>query len=217
MTLDNRRRWIALIVLCLGDLMIVLDATIVNVALPSIREDLGFSQTSLAWVVNAYLLTFGGFLLLAGRLGDLYGHKRLFLLGIALFTAASLACGLSTTQGMLVGARAIQGFGGAVVSAVALSLIMTLFTEPGDRAKAMGVFGFVAAGGGTVGVLLGGILTDLLTWHWIFLVNIPVGIAVFALCVILLPGPAVQRARDASTLPERSRSPARSCLPSTRS
>ena len=145
--MDNRRRWIALIVLCLGDLMIVLDATIVNVALPSIREDLGFSQTSLAWVVNAYLLTFGGFLLLAGRLGDLYGHKRLFLIGIALFTAASLACGLSTTQGMLVGARAIQGFGGAVVSAVALSLIMTLFTEPGDRAKAMGVFGFVAAEG----------------------------------------------------------------------
>jgi EmrB/QacA subfamily drug resistance transporter len=196
---DNRRRWIALIVLCLGDLMIVLDATIVNVALPSIREDLGFSQTSLAWVVNAYLLTFGGFLLLAGRLGDLYGHKRLFLIGIALFTAASLACGLSTTQGMLVGARAIQGFGGAIVSAVALSLIMTLFTSPGDRAKAMGVFGFVAAGGGTVGVLLGGILTDLLTWHWIFLVNIPVGIAVFALCVSLLPssrGPASESRLD---------------------
>ena len=205
MTLDNRRRWIALIVLCLGDLMIVLDATIVNVALPSIREDLGFSQTSLAWVVNAYLLTFGGFLLLAGRLGDLYGHRRLFLTGIALFTAASLACGLSTTQGMLVGARAIQGFGGAIVSAVALSLIMTLFTEPGDRAKAMGVFGFVAAGGGTVGVLLGGILTDLLTWHWIFLVNIPVGIAVFALCVNLLPGARGRQARDASTSPARSR------------
>src|SRR4026209_1993819 len=188
MTLDNRRRWIALIVLCLGDLMIVLDATIVNVALPSIREDLGFSRTSLAWVVNAYLLTFGGFLLLAGRLGDLYGHRKMFLTGIALFTVASLACGLSTTQGLLVTARAIQGFGGAIVAAVALSLIMTLFTEAGDRAKAMGVFGFVAAGGGTVGVLLGGILTDLLTWHWIFLVNIPVGIAVFALCVVLLPG-----------------------------
>ena len=125
---------------------------------------------------------------LAGRLGDLYGHKRMFLIGIALFTAASLACGLSTTQGLLVSARAIQGFGGAIVAAVALSLIMTLFTEAGDRAKAMGVFGFVAAGGGTVGVLLGGILTDLLTWHWIFLVNIPVGIAVFALCVVLLPG-----------------------------
>ena len=179
--------------------MIVLDATIVNVALPSIREDLGFSQTSLAWVVNAYLLTFGGFLLLAGRLGDLYGHRKMFLTGIALFTVASLACGLSTTQGLLVTARAIQGFGGAIVAAVALSLIMTLFTEAGDRAKAMGVFGFVAAGGGTVGVLLGGILTDLLTWHWIFLVNIPVGIAVFALCVVLLPasrGPASEARLD---------------------
>jgi MFS family permease len=187
LALDARRRWIALIVLCLGDLMIVLDATIVNVALPSIRDDLGFSQTSLAWVANAYLLTFGGFLLLSGRLGDLYGYRRLFLAGIALFTLASLACGLSTTQGMLVGARAVQGFGGAVVSAVALSLIMRLFTEDGDRAKAMGVFGFVAAGGGTIGVLLGGILTDLLSWHWIFLVNIPVGIAVFALCLRLLP------------------------------
>jgi EmrB/QacA subfamily drug resistance transporter len=187
MSLDNRTRWIALIVLCLGDLMIVLDATIVNVALPSIKDDLGFSQTSLAWVVNAYLLTFGGFLLLAGRLGDLFGHRRLFLLGITLFTVASLACGLSTTQGLLIAARAIQGFGGAVVSAVALSLIMTLFTEPGDRAKAMGVFGFVASGGGTIGVLLGGILTDVLSWHWIFLVNIPVGIGVFALCLVLLP------------------------------
>jgi EmrB/QacA subfamily drug resistance transporter len=187
MSLDNRTRWIALIVLCLGDLMIVLDATIVNVALPTMKDDLGFSQTSLAWVVNSYLLTFGGFLLLAGRLGDLFGHRRLFLIGIALFTVASLACGLSTTQGMLVAARAIQGFGGAIVSAVALSLIMTLFTEPGDRAKAMGVFGFVAAGGGTIGVLLGGILTDVLSWHWIFLVNIPVGIAVFALCFVLLP------------------------------
>ena len=215
--MDHRRRWIALVVLCLGDLMIVLDATIVNVALPSIREDLGFSQTSLAWVVNAYLLTFGGFLLLAGRLGDLYGHKRLFLLGIALFTAASLACGLSTTQGMLVGARAIQGFGGAIVSAVALSLIMTLFTEPGDRAKAMGVFGFVAAGGGTVGVLLGGILTDLLTWHWIFLVNIPVGIAVFALCVNLLPGARGQAGEGRLDVAGAVTVTARSCSPSTRS
>ncbi len=149
MTLDNRTRWLALIVLCLGDLMIVLDTTIVNVALPSIREDLGFSQTSLAWVVNAYLLTFGGFLLLGGRLGDLYGHRRLFLIGISLFTLASLACGLSTTQGLLVAARAVQGLGGAIVSAVALSLIMNLFTEPAERAKAMGVFGFVMAGGGS--------------------------------------------------------------------
>ena len=187
MTMDRRTRWLALIVLCLGDLMIVLDTTIVNVALPSIREDLGFTETSLAWVVNAYLLTFGGFLLLGGRLGDLFGHRRLFLIGISLFTLASIACGLSTTQGMLVGARAVQGLGGAVVSAVALSLIMTLFTEPAERAKAMGVFGFVMAGGGSIGVLLGGVLTDLLSWHWIFLVNVPIGVAVYALCLKLIP------------------------------
>jgi EmrB/QacA subfamily drug resistance transporter len=190
---DTRTRWLALLVLCLGDLMIVLDTTIVNVALPSIREDLGFSETSLAWVVNAYLLTFGGFLLLGGRLGDLFGHRKLFLIGLTLFTTASLACGLATSQAFLVGARAVQGLGGAVVAVVALSLIMTLFTEPAERAKAMGVIGFVAAGGGSIGVLLGGVLTDLLDWHWIFLVNLPVGAAVFALCLILLPasrGPA---------------------------
>jgi EmrB/QacA subfamily drug resistance transporter len=186
--LSTRARWLALVIVCLGDLMIVLDVTIVGVALPSIREDLSFSQSSLAWVANAYLLTFGGFLLLAGRLGDLFGHRRLFVLGIALFTTASLACGLATSQGMLVGARAVQGLGGAVVSAVALSLIVTLFTEPAERAKAMGVFGFVAAGGGTIGVLLGGILTDTLSWHWIFLVNVPIGIAVFALARLVLPG-----------------------------
>jgi EmrB/QacA subfamily drug resistance transporter len=185
---DTRTRWLALLVLCLGDLMIVLDGTIVNVALPSIRDDLGFSQESLAWVVNAYLLTFGGFLLLGGRLGDLFGHRRMFLSGIALFTLASLACGLSTSQGALVAARAVQGLGGAIVSAVALSLIMTLFVEPGERAKAMGVFGFVLSGGGTAGVLLGGVITDVLDWHWIFLVNLPVGIAVFALTLALLPG-----------------------------
>ena len=193
MTLDTRTRWLALLVLCLGDLMIVLDTTIVNVALPSISEDLGFSETSLAWVVNAYLLTFGGFLLLGGRLGDLYGHRRMFLIGITGFTLASIACGLATTQGMLVGARAVQGLGGAVVSAVALSLIMNLFTEPAERAKAMGVFGFVVAGGGSIGVLLGGILTDVLNWHWIFLVNVPIGVAVYILTVKLLPaarGPA---------------------------
>ena len=186
--MDTRARWLALIVLCLGDLMIVLDGTIVNVALPSIRDDLGFSETSLAWVVNAYLLTFGGFLLLGGRLGDLFGPRRLFLIGIALFTLASLACGVAAAQGFLIGARAVQGLGGAVVSAVALSLIMTLFTEPGERAKAMGVFGFVLSGGGTVGVLLGGVLTDLLSWNWIFLVNLPVGVGVFALGLALLPG-----------------------------
>src|SRR5262245_51838102 len=192
-TLDGRNRWLALYVLCAGSLMIVLDTTIVNVALPSIREDLGFSETSLAWVVNAYLLTFGGFLLLGGRFGDLYGQRRMFLIGITLFTLASLSCGLATSQAFLVAARAVQGLGGAVVSAVSLSLIMTLFTEPADRAKAMGVFGFVAAGGGTVGVLLGGVLTDRLNWHWIFLVNIPVGIAVFVLCRILLPADGPRR------------------------
>src|SRR5467141_1692852 len=135
MTMDGRNRWIALIVLCLGTLMIVLDTTIVNVALPSIRTDLGFSQTSLAWVVNAYLLTFGGFLLLGGRLGDLFGHRRMFLAGITLFTLASAACGLAGSQGFLITARAVQGFGGAVASAVSLSLIMNLFTSPADRAK----------------------------------------------------------------------------------
>ena len=184
---DRRTRWLALIVLCLGDLMIVLDTTVVNVALPSIRSDLGFSETSLAWVVNAYLLTFGGFLLLGGRLGDLFGHRRLFLSGIALFTTASLACGLATTQGFLIAARAVQGFGGAVVSAVALSLIVMLFTDATERTKAMGFFGFVMAAGGSIGVLLGGVITDVLTWHWVFLINLPVGIAVFALTLSLIP------------------------------
>ena len=185
---DTRKKWLALIVLCLGDLLIVLDVSIVNVALPSIREDLGFSESSLAWVLNAYTLTFGGFMLLAGRLGDLYGHRRVFVLGVGLFTVASRVCGLATSQQMLVGARAIQGIGGAVVAAVALSLIMTLFTEPGERAKAMGVIGFVAAGGGSIGVLAGGVITDLFSWHWIFLVNIPIGIGVIVACLMLLPG-----------------------------
>ncbi len=188
----GRGRWFALLVLCLGVLMIVLDSTIVNVALPSIRADLHYSETSLVWVVNAYLLTFGGFLLLGGRLGDLYGHRKLFLIGITLFTLASLACGLSNTQERLIVARAVQGVGGAVVNAVALSLIMTLFTEEAERARAMGVFGFVCAGGGSIGVLLGGFLTSVLSWHWIFLVNIPIGVLVFALCLILLPGGAAQ-------------------------
>src|SRR5947208_6120191 len=184
---DNRTRWFALYVLCLGSLMIVLDMTVVNVALPSIRQDLGFSESSLAWVINAHLLTYGGFLLLGGRLGDLFGHRRLFLAGIALFTFASLACGISTTQWMLIAARTVQGLGGAVVSAVALSLMMTLFTEPADRAKAMGVFGFVASGGGSIGVLLGGVITDVLDWHWIFLVNVPIGVLVYVLSLRLIP------------------------------
>ncbi|MGJ7491889.1 DHA2 family efflux MFS transporter permease subunit [Variovorax sp. ZT4R33] len=192
---DERHRWLALMVLCLGVLMIVLDTTIVNVALPSIREDLGFSETTLVWVVNAYMLSFGGFLLLGGRLGDLFGHRRMFLAGIVLFTIASLACGLANTQALLIAARAVQGLGGAVVSAVSLSLIMNLFTEPADRAKAMGVYGFVCAGGGSIGVLLGGLLTGALSWHWIFLVNLPIGVAVYALCVALLP---VHRGRRAA-------------------
>jgi EmrB/QacA subfamily drug resistance transporter len=185
--LGQPHRWFALVIVCLGDLMIVLDVTIVGVPLPSIQEDLGFSETSLAWVVNAYLLTFGGFLLLGGRLGDLFGHRRVFLGGIALFTFASLACGLSSSQALLIAARAIQGLGGAVVSAVALSMIVTLFTEPAERGKAMGVYGFVAAGGDSIGVLLGGILTGALSWHWIFLVNVPIGIVVFALSLSVLP------------------------------
>jgi len=181
-------RWLALYLLCLASLMIVLDVTIVNVALPSIKQSLGFSETSVAWVVNGYLLTYGGFLLLGGRLGDIFGHRRLFLAGISLFTLASLACGLATSQGFLVAARAVQGVGGAVASAVSLSLMMTIFTEPLDRAKAMGVFGFVASGGGSIGVLLGGVLTNWLSWHWIFLVNFPIGVLVVILSFRLLPG-----------------------------
>src|SRR5579884_3896221 len=186
-TLTNRTRWLALVILCVGDLMIVVDTTVVNVALPSIRHDLGFSQTSLAWVVNAYMLTFGGFLLLAGRFGDIFGHRRLFLGGTAAFTIASLVCGVSTTKWMLIGARAVQGLGGAVVSAVAFSLIVVLFTEPSERAKAMGVFGFVMSGGGSIGVLAGGVLTDLVGWHWIFLVNLPIGAVVTLTGLKLLP------------------------------
>jgi EmrB/QacA subfamily drug resistance transporter len=185
--LSTRTRWLALVILCVGDLMIVVDTTVVNVALPSIRASLGFSQTSLAWVVNAYMLTFGGFLLLAGRLGDLFGQRRLFLIGTAAFTTASLVCGVSGSQGMLIVARAVQGLGGAIVSAVAFSLIVMLFIEPAERAKAMGVFGFVMAGGGSIGVLVGGVLTDLVGWHWIFLVNLPIGIAVTVSGLKLLP------------------------------
>ena len=184
---DTRKKWLALFVLCGGSLMIVLDSTIVNVALPSIRDDLGFSETSLAWVVNAYMLTFGGFLLLGGRLGDLYGHRRFFLLGLVLFTAASLGCGLAQSREVLVAARAIQGIGGAVVTAVALSLIMDLFTETGERARAMGIYGFVCSAGGSIGVLLGGFLTTTLNWHWIFLVNLPIGAGVYFACLRLLP------------------------------
>jgi EmrB/QacA subfamily drug resistance transporter len=188
MTLNDRTRWFALYTLCAASLMIVLDATIVNVALPSIRDDLGFTESSLAWVVNAYTLTFGGLLLLGGRLGDLYGPRRLFLAGISLFTVASLACGIATSQNFLVTARAVQGVGGAIASAVSLSLMMSLFTKPAERAKAMGLFGFVASGGGSIGVVLGGVLTDVINWHWIFLVNLPIGVGVVLLTLRLLPG-----------------------------
>ncbi len=191
----DRERWSALLVLCLGTLMIVLDTTIVNVALPSIRADLHFSTASLAWVVNGYMLTYGGFLLLGGRLGDLYGPRRLFVGGVTVFALASLTCGLSDSQGMLVAARVVQGLGGAVVSAVSLSLMMALFTEPAGRARAMGIFGFVAAGGGSLGVLLGGILTDVLSWHWIFLVNVPVGAGVVLASRRLLPADPSVRSR----------------------
>lgn len=192
--LTARSRWLALYVLCLGDLMIVLDSSIVNVALPSIQEDLGFSQSALAWVVNAYLLTFGGFLLLSGRLGDLLGNRRVFLGGVVSFTVASVACGLAPSAGLLVVGRALQGLGGAAVSAVALSLIVGLFSDPGERAKAMGVFGFVMSGGGAVGVLLGGVLTGLFSWHWIFLVNVPIGVAVWVAARRVLPADeAVER------------------------
>jgi EmrB/QacA subfamily drug resistance transporter len=176
-TLTDKRRWISLYVLCMGMLMIVLDATVVNVALPSIQSDLGFTQSGLAWVVNAYLISFGGLLLLAGRLGDLVSRKGMFLAGLALFTLASLLCGLAQSQVMLVAARFIQGAGGAMTSAVILGMIVTMFPEPREQAKAIGVFAFVASAGGAVGLLVGGVLTQSISWHWIFFVNVPVGIA----------------------------------------
>ena len=182
----DRNRWMALYVLCVGVLMIVLDVTVVNVALPSIQEDLGFSQSSLAWVVNAYLIAFGGFLLLAGRLGDLIGRRSIFLIGLAIFTAASLLCGAAQSQGMLVAARFVQGFGGALTSAVVLGMIVTMFPEPREQAKAIGVYGFVASAGGSIGLLAGGVLTESINWHWIFFINIPIGIATAILALRLI-------------------------------
>jgi EmrB/QacA subfamily drug resistance transporter len=186
MQTDERSRWLALYVLCVGMLMIVLDATIVNVALPSIQEDLGFAQNDLAWVVNAYLIAFGGLLLLAGRIGDLIGQRRVFLAGLAVFTAASLLCALAQSQGLLIGARFVQGIGGALTSAVILGMIVTMFTEPREQAKAIGIYTFVAVAGGSIGLLAGGVLTQAINWHWIFFVNLPIGIAtsVFALRLV---------------------------------
>jgi EmrB/QacA subfamily drug resistance transporter len=183
---NDRARWIALVVLCVGMLMIVLDATIVNVALPSIQKALHFSQSSLAWVVNAYLITFGGLLLLAGRLGDLISRKRVFLIGLGLFTTASLLCGVAQSQELLVGARFLQGIGGAMTSAVILGMIVTMFPAPREQAKAIGVYSFVASAGGSVGLLAGGVLTQAINWHWIFFVNIPIGIATALLATRLL-------------------------------
>ena len=183
---DDRNRWLALLVLCAGQLMVILDQTIVNVALPSIQGDLGFSQSDLAWVVNVYLIAFGGLLLLAGRLGDLLGRKRVFVAGLFVFTLASLLCGLAQDQGTLIGARFFQGVGGATASSVVLGMIFATFPEPWERAKAIGFFSFVAAAGGALGPIVGGVLTQALSWHWIFFVNVPLGVvgAILAACVL---------------------------------
>jgi EmrB/QacA subfamily drug resistance transporter len=187
MAADEQRRWLALYVLCVGMLMIVLDATIVNVALPTIQEDLGFSQNDLAWVVNGYLIAFGGLLLLSGRIGDLIGQRRIFLIGLGVFTGASLLCALAQSQGVLIGARFIQGVGGALTSAVILGMIVTMFPEPGEQAKAIGAYTFVAVAGGSIGLLLGGVLTETINWHWIFFVNIPIGVATALAAIRLVP------------------------------
>jgi EmrB/QacA subfamily drug resistance transporter len=198
-TMNDRKRWIALYVLCAGVLMIVIDATIVNVALPSIQDDLGFSQSNLAWVVNAYLIAFGGLLLLAGRVGDLIGQRRVFLVGLAVFTAASLLCAVSQSQGLLIAARFVQGVGGALTSAVILGMIVTMFPEPREQAKAIGVYGFVASAGGSIGLLAGGALTEAINWHWIFFINIPVGIVTAFLATRLVadsPGIGLKAGAD---------------------
>jgi EmrB/QacA subfamily drug resistance transporter len=198
-TMNDRKRWIALYVLCAGVLMIVIDATIVNVALPSIQDDLGFSQSNLAWVVNAYLIAFGGLLLLAGRMGDLIGQRRIFLVGLAVFTAASLLCATAQSQGVLIAARFVQGVGGALTSAVILGMIVTMFPEPREQAKAIGVYGFVASAGGSIGLLAGGVLTEAISWHWIFFVNLPVGVVTAVLATRLVedrPGMGLKAGAD---------------------
>jgi EmrB/QacA subfamily drug resistance transporter len=182
----DRSRWVALVVLCAGMLMIILDQTIVNVALPTIQSDLGFSQSSLAWVINAYLIALGGLLLLAGRMGDLLGRKRIFLAGLALFTLASLLCGVSQTEEMLIGARFVQGVGAAMASAVILGMIVTMFPQPREQAMAIGIYSFVASAGASIGLLAGGVITQAINWHWIFFVNLPIGVAAAVLAVRLL-------------------------------
>jgi EmrB/QacA subfamily drug resistance transporter len=198
-TMTDRKRWMALYVLCAGVLMIVIDATIVNVALPSIQDDLGFSQSNLAWVVNAYLIPFGGLLLLAGRLGDLVGTRRIFLSGLTVFVLASLLCGASQSQEMLIGARFVQGVAGALTSAVVLGMIVTMFPEPREQAKAIGVYGFVASAGGSIGLLAGGVLTQAISWHWIFFINLPIGILTAVMTTRLIedrPGIGLSQGAD---------------------
>jgi EmrB/QacA subfamily drug resistance transporter len=199
--MSDRTRWMALYVLCVGMLMIVLDVTIVNVALPSIQDDLGFSQSNLAWVVNAYLIAFGGLLLLAGRIGDLIGQRRIFLIGLAVFTAASLICALAQSQGVLIGARFVQGVGGALTSAVILGMIVTMFPEPREQAKAIGVYTFVAVAGGSIGLIVGGVLTEAINWHWIFFVNLPIGVATALAALRLVPGNEGIGVRQGADLP----------------
>ncbi|HEY4830560.1 MAG TPA: MFS transporter, partial [Solirubrobacteraceae bacterium] len=182
----ERRRWVALAVVCMGQLMMVLDSTIVNVALPSLQRDLHFSQANLAWVLDAYMIAFGSFLLVAGRLGDMLGRKRLFLIGLVVFTLASIVCGLSTSQGELIIARFVQGLGGAVASAAVLALLITEFPKPSERAIALSVYTFIIASGGSIGLLAGGVLTQAVSWHWIFFINVPIGIVTFALGRILI-------------------------------
>jgi EmrB/QacA subfamily drug resistance transporter len=195
----SRSRWLSLVVLCAGMLMIILDQTIVNVALPTIQRDLGFTQAGLAWVVNAYLIAFGGLLLLAGRLGDLVGRKRVFLAGLAVFTLASLLCGVSGSQPVLIAARFLQGAGGAMTSGVILGMIVTMFPEPRQQATAIGVYSFVASAGASIGLLAGGVLTEALNWHWIFFVNLPIGVVAAILAARLVdadPGIGLRRGAD---------------------
>jgi EmrB/QacA subfamily drug resistance transporter len=185
-TAGNRRRWAALVVLCLGQLMIVLDVTVVNVALPTIQRELHFSQASLAWVVNAYLLTFGGLMLLAGRMGDIVGRKRIFVAGLSAFTLASLLCGLANNEGLLIAARFLQGAAAAFMASMILGILVTVFTEPRERGMAMSLFAFVASSGGAIGLLVGGLLTEALSWHWIFFINIPIGLIALLFGLVLI-------------------------------
>src|SRR3954449_11797180 len=187
MSAKETNKWVVLVLVCLAQFMVILDATIVNVALPSIQKDLGLSEANLQWIVNAYTLVFGGFLLLCGRLGDLLGRKRLFLIGLVIFTAASLLDGLAQSEGMLIGSRALQGLGAALISPAALSIISTTFAEGAERAKALGVWAAIAIGGSAVGLILGGLLTEAFSWPWIFFVNVPVGIVAFVLSLRLVP------------------------------